>query len=143
MIRAVIDTNVALSALLWWGEPAKLLRNAQSGKLQILVTNSILNELQRVISSKKFAKRFAQLNSTPEEPLTFYRNLVLFCKEPPESDIKCRDSDDLIFIDLAIEEKAHIIVSGDNHLLNLKKTKNIPILTPRQANCLLDELNKR
>ncbi len=39
-----------------------------------------------------------------------------------------RDTDDLIFSQLALESSAKFIVSGDSHLLDLKKVDNIQIL---------------
>ena len=141
MIRAVIDTNVALSGLLWWGEPGKLFSRAEAGEFLILSTTAMVDELSRIIYLDKFKKRFKELKSTPEDPLIFYQNLVRFCKHPPKLKIKCDDPDDFIFAELAVAEFAHFIVSGDSHLLNLRAVRGIPILTPRQAHQLLDEIN--
>jgi len=142
MIRAVIDTNVALSGLLWWGQPAKLLARAEAGEFQILVTESMISELTRVICLRKFTKRFNELEATPEDALTFYKNLVKFCKQPPELKIKCNDPDDFIFVELAVAESAHFIVSGDSHLLDIQTVKGIPILNTRQSHQLLNEILK-
>jgi len=54
MIRAVIDTNVALSGLLWWGEPGKLLSRADSGEFVILTTSAMIEELTRILYLDKF-----------------------------------------------------------------------------------------
>ena len=143
MIRVIIDTNVALSGLLWWGEPAKLLERAQAGEFQILVAVPMIEDLTRIIYLNKFKKRFDELGTTVEEPLIFYRNLVKYCETPPKLQIKCEDSDNLIFIELAVAESAHFIVSGDSHLLDLKKVREIPIINSRQAHQLLNQLNKK
>ena len=142
MIRAVIDTNVALSGLLWWGEPGKLLSRADSGEFLILTTSAMIDELTRILNLDKFKKRFKELKSTPEEPLVFYQNLARFCKHPPKLKIKCSNPDDFIFAELAVAESAHFIVSGDSHLLDLQTVHGIPILTPRQAHQLLDKIKE-
>ena len=143
MIRVVIDTNVALSGLLWRGEPGNLLSRAGSGEFLILSTSAMIDELTRIIYLDKFKKRFEELKSTPEEPLIFYQNLVRFCKHPPKLKIKCDDPDDYIFAELAVAESAHFIVSGDSHLLNLRAVCDIPILTPRQSHQLLDKISHK
>jgi predicted nucleic acid-binding protein len=61
-------------------------------------------------------------------------NLVTFVSNPP--DIPQTISDDLfdnIFLALASENKAPLIISGDHHLLDLKKYDSIQILTPSLA----------
>ena len=42
----------------------------------------------------------------------------------------CRDPDDDKFIELAINGRADVIVSGDGDLLALNPFRNIPIVTP-------------
>jgi len=140
MICAVIDTNIALYGLLWWGQPAKLLARAQAGEFQILDAESMIFELIRVINSCKFKKRFEELDASPEEALTFYKNLVVFCKQPTKLKIKCKEPDDLIFIELVVAESAHFIVSGNSHLLDLQTVKGIPTLNSRESHQLLDEI---
>jgi predicted nucleic acid-binding protein len=42
------------------------------------------------------------------------------------------DLEDSKILDCALQAKAKFIVSGDKHLLRLKKFRNIKILTPRK-----------
>jgi predicted nucleic acid-binding protein len=42
---------------------------------------------------------------------------------------RCRDSGEFSFINLAIDGNAKLIVSGDSHLLKLKRHSGIEIIT--------------
>ncbi|MDD5621849.1 MAG: putative toxin-antitoxin system toxin component, PIN family [Actinomycetota bacterium] len=46
------------------------------------------------------------------------------------------DPDDNKFIECAVTNRADYIISGDNHLLNLRECRNIKILSPKEfLNC--------
>ena len=69
-------------------------------------------------------------------------NLVVFVPSPkfiPEEIIE--DPFDNLFLALASENKAHLIISGDNHLLDLKECDHIQIVTPAEA-CKVIEIEK-
>ena len=44
-MRVVIDTNIWISGLLWRGLPWELLRLAETGKVELCLTPSMLAEL--------------------------------------------------------------------------------------------------
>ena len=48
-MRLVLDTNVALSGLLWLGVPGRLIEAAQAGGITIIATIPLLAELRGVI----------------------------------------------------------------------------------------------
>jgi len=48
------------------------------------------------------------------------------------------DPDDNKFIECAVTNKADYIISGDNHLLDLKEYGNVKILSPKEfLNCFI------
>jgi predicted nucleic acid-binding protein len=53
------------------------------------------------------------------------KNMTIISKEHPITD----DATDNLFINLAIDGNAKIIVSGNSHLLRLKEYKKIEIMT--------------
>ena len=56
-MRAVLDTNVWLSAIFWEGEAYKLIRVIQRKKIEIVVTKKILLEIIDVLKKEaKFQK---------------------------------------------------------------------------------------
>ena len=56
---------------------------------------------------------------------TMGKNMTIISKEQPITD----DATDNLFINLAIDRNAKIIVSGNFHLLRLKEYKEIEIMT--------------
>ncbi len=133
-MRVVIDTNVALSGLLWGGPPNQLLKWGRDGVIRIPACDKMTEELKRVLDYGRFSKRLSVLDNSPQQALAYFRNLVFFVPNPESIPIiiKADPSDDL-FLALAAQEKAVLIVSGDRHLLDLESFKNIQIVTPSEA----------
>ena len=48
-MRAVVDTNVLLSGLLWRGTPHRLIEEVRAGALTLLTSPALLAELGEVI----------------------------------------------------------------------------------------------
>jgi len=140
-MRAVVDTNVALSGLLWHGPPNQILEWAREGNLEILACEETTAELSRVLRYERFTQRLSMLEVSPAEILAYFMNLVLFVPTPefiPEQIIE--DPFDNLFLALASENKAHLIISGDSHLLELKEYNHIQIVTPSEACRVIETL---
>ncbi|MFC1585892.1 putative toxin-antitoxin system toxin component, PIN family [Fibrobacterota bacterium] len=140
-MRLVIDTNVAVSGLLWRGNPNRVLRTARDGINTLLLSNAVTHELKQVLRYPKFIKRIKQLSTTSEDVMSYYQNLGEYVPINKKAGRKLSDQDDAIFLDLALNGRAHLIISGDRHLLCLKRFKNIPIVTPSEALDVFRTLN--
>ena len=141
-MNTVIDTNVVVSGLLWDGPPNQLLKWARDGIIRVFACEKTNAELKRVIDYKRFTKRLSIIGSTPDEVFAYFMNLSVFVPSPefiPEKIIE--DTFDNLFLALASENKAHLIISGDNHLLDLKEYNHIQIVTPAEA-CKVIEIEK-
>lgn len=141
-MNSVIDTNVAISGLLWDGPPNQLLRWARDGIVRVFACEETVTELKSVIEYKKFTKRLSIIGSTSDKVFAYFMNLVVFVPSPkfiPEEIIE--DTFDNLFLSLASDNKAHLIISGDNHLLGLKEYNHIQIVTPAEA-CKVIEIEK-
>ena len=53
MIRAVLDTNVILSALLFGGSTGGLVKAWQTGRFHLLLSRALLEEILRVLAYPK------------------------------------------------------------------------------------------
>jgi putative PIN family toxin of toxin-antitoxin system len=53
-VRAVIDTNVLLSGLLWHRPPHTLIQQIRAGTLTLVTSSVLLDELAKVIDRPKF-----------------------------------------------------------------------------------------
>ena len=132
-MRAVIDTNVLLSGLLWHGQPHALLEHVHAGTLAMVSSPALLAELSDVIGRAKFDAILVRSKTTRERALSKVRQLAEVIEPPPLAQPVCRDPDDDEVLALALAAKVDLIVSGDDDLLVLQVFGGIPILTPAQA----------
>jgi putative PIN family toxin of toxin-antitoxin system len=139
MIRAVFDTNTVVSGFLWSGAPAKAIFAAIEGKFQLLATEALIAELERVLSRKKFASRFAAIGKTPQGFLANYRAPAELVQPAEIALVVATDPTDNAVLACAVGGKADYVVSGDTHLLNLASYQNISILTVNRFLTFLEE----
>jgi uncharacterized protein len=62
--RAVPDTNIVVSGLLWRGNPRRVLDAARDRIIELYTSPVLLEELEDVLSREKFAERLAAANVT-------------------------------------------------------------------------------
>lgn len=132
-MRAVIDTNVLIAALLWRTEPHALLAHVRSGSLGLISSPALLAELGDVLGRPKFDAILVRAKTSREQALAEVRQLAEVIEPPPLPQPVCRDPDDDAVLALAIAAQADLIVSGDKDLLVLGQFDRIPIVSPAQA----------
>src|SRR3989338_2532150 len=130
MHKLVLDTNTYISGFLWEGNEAKLIRKIESGKASSFISKEILEEIDGVLRRDKFVTILKVANTTADEVLSKIVSLSTIVIGPKlEENVVKEDKDDDKFLECAVNAKADIIVSGDDHLLKLKEYKNIKIMT--------------
>ena len=132
-LGVVLDTNVLISALLFSGLPNKLVTLWQEGRIVLLVSKEVLMEYFRVLAYPKFGLTQEEIKDLITETVLPYVETVTVKGRaggtyPPV--IKEDPADDK-FLFLAVDGQARYIVSGDKHLLSLKKYRGIEILPVR------------
>ena len=75
-MRRVLDTNTAISGLLWGGTPGRLVDAAESGRIDLVSTVALLAELQGVLSREKFTSQLARRGFTVSDVFDGYAALV-------------------------------------------------------------------
>ncbi len=128
--RAVFDTNVVVSALLFSAGRLAWLREAwRTGRAIPLVSRDTTQELIRVLGYPKF-------RLTAEDQRTVLADFLPFAEVVALSNAgrlpNCRDPDDVPFLRLAAAAHADALVTGDEDLLALKRRFRIPVLTPEE-----------
>lgn len=129
MTRAVADTNIVVSGLLWRGNPRRILDAARDGIVEIYTSFALLEELEDVLRRKRFAARLAAANVTAQDLVAGYGALATVIKAEPIEPVILVDPDDDAVLACALAADTEVIVSGDSDLLDLKKHKEIRILT--------------
>ncbi|MFC1580706.1 putative toxin-antitoxin system toxin component, PIN family [Thermodesulfobacteriota bacterium] len=140
-MRVVVDTNVAVSGLLWSGPPNQILRWAREGFLTILACEETTSEFQRVIQHEKFTRRLEALEASPSEVYAYFMNLVYYVPSPeiiPKHILQ--DPFDNFFLAIALENRAGLIISGDKHLLDLNRYEDMQIVSPSEACRVIETL---
>ena len=127
-MKIILDTNVFISGIFFSGPPSQILKAWQNKSFQIVLSEQILIEYQKV--ADELSSKYPQVDIAPIiELVTIHGQLI----DAQGIDISiCEDPDDDKFIECAIAGKCDIIVSGDKHLLNLAGYKSIKILRPRE-----------
>ena len=52
-LKAVLDANVWVSALIWGGKPAEIIKAAENHKITIILSEEIIKELSQVLAYPK------------------------------------------------------------------------------------------
>lgn len=127
MIRIVIDTNVVISAILFGGKLHEIIEKWQNKEFVFLLTTQIFDEYIKVLSYPKFSLELDEIRKIIYEEILPYTEIV---KTKTKINLIQQDPSDNIFLECAQAGGADYIVSGDEHLLNLKKFGRIKIVTP-------------
>ncbi|MDK2814099.1 MAG: uncharacterized protein PWP18_12 [Thermoanaerobacter sp.] len=138
-MRAVIDTNILISGFISKRSyPAKVLDYWILNKISPVVSREIVEEYANVLARDKFSV----LGSTEERLNLLHRILsldwVVFVYPQQKIDVIKDDPKDNIFLECAIEGNCEFVVSGDQHLLQLKEYRNIKIIKAEEFINLLE-----
>ena len=128
-MRVVADTNIVVSGLLWRGNPRRILDAARAGDIQLFTTPVLLTELEDVLSREKFAARLAYAGAAPHDLVLGYAALASVIEPAEIEPVILADPDDDAVLACAVAAHGDAIVSGDSHLLDLKKYLDIRIMT--------------
>jgi len=135
----VLDTNVIVSALLSpSGSPAEIVDHWQADHFDIVTSPPLLSELERVLQYPRVQK---YLKRSSDEVAAFtaeLRRMAILVE--PQFTLEAIEDDpaDNRVLECAVAGGASYIVSGNDHLLNLKEYKDIVILNPAGFLTLLD-----
>jgi putative PIN family toxin of toxin-antitoxin system len=128
--RAVLDTNVLVSALISPGGPnAALLLELRAGAFELVVSPALLAELDGVLGRAKFRAWVSPGEASAYVEL-IRREGTVQADPPPSARGLSADPDDEFLIDLARAAAVDVLVSGDAHLLALRDT--LPVMTPTE-----------
>ncbi|MCC6455445.1 MAG: putative toxin-antitoxin system toxin component, PIN family [Caldilineaceae bacterium] len=137
-MRVVIDTNVFVSALLSpTGVPNQIFHYWELSYFDLLVSQESLDELERVLHYPKIRKR---LRSTEEELAEFvniFQEKALMVTRQETITVITADVSDNLYLEIGLAGHADYVVSGDQHLLRLKKYRGISIITPTEFQAII------
>ncbi len=127
VIKAVVDTNVVISGLLFSGLPGRVISLWKNRTLLPFASKDIIREYLRVLAYPKFSL------SRQEIDYLFYQEILPFFEEVVPAVTYAvieEDPSDDKFIHCAISASVPIIISGDPDILRLDTFKSLSILSP-------------
>jgi len=114
-----------ISGTLWGGKPGSVLRQYRQRKFSILISPFILAELSNFLEEYHIKKK------ERETILNEFKTRSI--KIIPQKKVNvCRDKKDNQILALCLAGKADFLITGDKHLLSLKKFGNTKILKPKE-----------
>lgn len=133
-MKAVVDTNLFVSGLLWPGPPARLLDAVLDNPIEACVTEELRSELGEALQRPMLAKQVAERGLDAEWSCRFIgdRSSLIPPAKPVEA-ARLRDRKDLHILAGAVAAQADAIVTGDKDLLSLKSFAGIPIIDATEA----------
>ena len=126
-MKIVLDANIFISSFFWGGNPRMIIKRIIAGKDELFVTKEILDEVENVLRRPKF-------HVTKEEIYYFINSIEEIAnKIIPRKRINngSKDKNDNKYLECGIAAGVEYIISGDNHLLELKKYESIKIVTAK------------
>lgn len=125
-MKIILDTNVFISGIFFGGYPYQILDAWRNGKLDIVLSEEIFDEYQRV--SKELSRQFKEVDISSFLDLITVNAIWI---EAPQLPVNISvDPDDDKFLSCALASKTKIIVSGDKHLLAVSGYRNIKVIKP-------------
>ena len=146
MIRAVLDTNVWVSAMLTPDKPpAKILEIALTGRMRLIISPGIIAEIGRVLQYPKVKRLWKNHRITSQEVDDVIFKLLKVALITPGKTLAEGVSDDPaddMIIACALEGRADFIISGDHHLTDLENYQGIKIVDPSTFLALIAKLDE-
>jgi putative PIN family toxin of toxin-antitoxin system len=130
-MRAVLDTNVIVSAVLSGGSPPDLvLRAWRKEAFQLVTSAPLLRELEIVLRRDHIAGRLGWLPGDRRAFIGSLRGGAIMVIPEKRLEAVLADPSDNRVLEAAVAAQADYVVSGDQHLLTLKTCEGVQIVTP-------------
>lgn len=137
MVRAVVGPNVFISAQISSsGPPARIVRAADEGAFEVVVSAHLLSELHDVLMRPRFRRYMTE--GEVEDLVAGLRETGIGATEGEIERAVPEDPRDDYLVALARTSGADYLVSGDPHLAGAKDEIPVTVLTPRQFGELLE-----
>jgi hypothetical protein len=144
MDRAVLDANELVSAFINpFGHPAKVLGAWREGRFELVASPALLGETEEVLNRPRLRKKHGKSPSEVHQWVVDLSRAATMAQDAIELEVVKADPDDDVILACALEGDAGYLVTGDNHLLELKQYRSIRIVTARQFFEHLEEIKER
>jgi putative PIN family toxin of toxin-antitoxin system len=138
-MKVVLDTNIVVSRYLSpLGNPARLLTMWEKGVFDLVVSEPILTEYQRVLAYPRIRDRHQMTDEEIAAVVDGFRSFAVLVEPTVSLNVVQNDPSDNTFVEYALAAGAEYVVSGDPHLLRIGHYEEIQILRPAEFRLLLE-----
>jgi len=130
MIRVVIDTNNLVSGTIAKrGKSFELLRAWRDGRFELVTSQALIAEFVEVMDRPRIQEKYHIEADEVAEMVALVLERAILVAEPLQVSVVTADPKDDMFVACALSGGAKYIVSGNHHLLDVKRHKGIRLLT--------------
>ena len=122
--KIIVDTNVLVSAIIFGGNPRKILQKIIDGDLIAFTSKFLIAELSDVL-----IKKFDFIKEQTDATLFLLLKHLLVVAPTKTINILDGKADNRV-LEAALEAKVRFIITGDKDLLEIKEFKCIEIVSP-------------
>jgi uncharacterized protein len=126
LVRVVADTNVYVSALNFARAADEVLALGRVGVVELFISLPILEEIEGVL-----LRKFRWTAPRVREAVRVIRSFAALVHPAESVNVVLADEPDNRILECALAASADMIVTGDQHLLKLKRFRDIVITNPR------------
>ena len=133
MFKVVLDTNIFVSSLIKKDSvPARLIQLWRENAFLIIISEQMLDEMRKVFQYPHIKNKYKLKDEDINAVITTIEKDAIVLTDVLELNVIKEDPDDNKVLACALEVRADYIISGDKHLLTLKKYENIPIVKVKE-----------
>ncbi len=117
----VLDTNIVLDLFIFSDEAARPLKaQLEQGVLRWIATERMRSELESVLAYPHIVSRMVFYGKTAQDVLAAFDRHAQITETAEKARYICKDEDDQMFIDLAVQHQS-LLLSKDKAVLTMKK----------------------
>jgi uncharacterized protein len=140
-LKAVLDTNVWVSAMIWGGLPAEVITAAENKRILIITSEEIIKEINETLAYPKLKRIYERAGIAKQELVEAALRVGKLVEVKTKVNVVHEDVADNKFLECAFDSKADFLVTGDEHLLKIGCYEKTRVVTVKQFLLILKEHN--
>jgi len=141
-LKAVLNTNVWASAMIWGGLPAEVISAAEDSRVCIITSEAIIEEINQTLAYPRLRRVYEDAGVNRQELIEAALRIGKLVEVKTKVNVVHEDPADNKFLECAFDGKADFLVTGDEHLLRIGHYKATRIVSVRQFLRILKEQNR-
>ena len=125
--------------MIWGGPPADILKAAEERRITVIISEEIVEEIARTLLYHRLREIYREAGVSREELIETVLRIGKLVRVEARLNVVREDPSDDKFLECAVEGNADYIVSGNEHILKIKRYKKTEIISARGLIRLLED----